>query len=177
LPVDQTGSACDPRTVPAFDRWAIGRYRSGWQWASDLGLIALAGFVTADLAARGDEAQALTALGAGLLTAGVTEVLKSVIGRPRPERYRTGGDAGDRPCRGRSFPSGHTSVAFAFATTYWLARHDLDGRAGAPGWLALAAAAGVGVSRVGAGKHFPSDVVAGAMLGAGGGTLTYHIRF
>jgi membrane-associated phospholipid phosphatase len=168
--------ACDPARVPAFDRWVIGPPRPAWQVVGDLGLIGVAGVTTADLLRRGDEARAVTALGAGLATFGVTQVIKVVVGRPRPDRYAPDPTPA-RPCRGDSFPSGHASVAMAFATTYWLARHDLDGAPGAPGWLALAGAAGVGVSRLAARRHFPSDVLAGLVLGAAGGTAVYRIRF
>jgi undecaprenyl-diphosphatase len=77
----------------------------------------------------------------------------------------------------RSFPSGHASVAFAVATSYWLARRDLDGSPGAAGWMAAGAAGGVAAFRILAGRHFLSDVVAGALLGVAGGAVTHAIRF
>ncbi|BAS26635.1 phosphatase PAP2 family protein [Limnochorda pilosa] len=57
-----------------------------------------------------------------------------------------------------SFPSGHTSSAFALATV--LAGRYPDG---AVVWYALAA--GVGLSRIYTGDHWPSDVLAGAAVG------------
>ena len=39
------------------------------------------------------------------------------------------------------------------------------------------AAAGVGVSRVAAAKHFPSDVLAGAVLGTASGLVVYKLKF
>jgi membrane-associated phospholipid phosphatase len=169
---------CDRLDVPPFDRWAIGQYRSGWQWASNIGVVALAAFITTDLARRQDGARTVAALEAGLWAAGLTEVFKAAVGRPRPVLYTldapaAANDAGSA----RSFPSGHTSVAFAFATTYWLARKDLDGKPGVLGWLALGVAAGVGVSRVAAAKHFPSDVLAGAVLGTASGLVVYQLKF
>ena len=169
---------CDRADVPAFDRWAISRYKGTWHWASNVGVVALAGLVTADLALRRDGARTVAALEAGLWAAGLTEVLKAAVGRPRPVLYTVdaaaaAGSAGSA----RSFPSGHTAVAFALATTYWLAREDLDGKPGVLGWLAFGVAAGVGVSRVAAAKHFPSDVLAGAVLGTASGVVVYAIKF
>jgi undecaprenyl-diphosphatase len=164
--------------VPGFDRWAIGQFNSGWQLASNVGILALAGFVTVDLALRRDGARTVAALEAGLWAAGLTEVIKAAVGRPRPVLYTVDAvAAAENTGNGRSFPSGHTSVAFAFATTYWLARKDLDGKPGVLGWLAFGVAAGVGVSRVAAAKHFPSDVLAGAVLGTASGVVVYAIKF
>ena len=59
-----------------------------------------------------------------------------------------------------SFPSGHASAAF-FAATILTAR---DGRRSVPLWFGLAAA--VGTSRAYVRIHHPSDVVAGAIVGA-----------
>lgn len=59
-----------------------------------------------------------------------------------------------------SFPSDHTTAAFAIATAIAL-RNRLWGA------FALAAAAALGASRVVIGVHYPLDVLAGAALGAG----------
>ena len=69
-----------------------------------------------------------------------------------------------------SFPSKHASVVFGFATAvaltagrwYWA-------------WLALAAAALVAWSRVYLGLHFPSDVLAGALVGSCSGWLACRL--
>jgi len=57
-----------------------------------------------------------------------------------------------------SFPSDHATGAFVIATAIWLFRR----RAG-KAWLALAAC--IAISRVWTGVHYPSDVLAGALLG------------
>ena len=75
----------------------------------------------------------------------------------------------------RSFPSGDTSIAFAFATSYVLSR----GKRIKP-WqriLAFGAASTLALSRVAGGKHFPTDVIAGAAVGMGSAWLVHTIRF
>jgi membrane-associated phospholipid phosphatase len=97
----------------------------------------------------------------------VTDSTKRIAQRTRPYAYAepTGG-ASDR----FSFFSGHTSwtatASFAAARIFDLSG-DLDGweRLGLYGG-ATALTAGVGVSRVKAGMHFPTDVLVGALVGA-----------
>ncbi len=61
-----------------------------------------------------------------------------------------------------SFPSGHTATAFALATSLSIKY---------PKWYVIAPTAlwacSVGVSRMNEGVHYPSDVLAGAAIGAG----------
>lgn len=80
-----------------------------------------------------------------------------------------------------SFFSGHTTAAFTAAVftgyTYGL-KHP--GSASVP-WVwggSLAAATGVGALRIAAGKHFPSDILAGAAVGSLFGYLVprLHLR-
>ena len=68
-----------------------------------------------------------------------------------------------------SFPSGHTSAAFLFATLYC----SLVTVAMAP--LVYTWAILVGLSRVFLGVHFPTDIVIGAMLGTTAALLAISI--
>jgi hypothetical protein len=90
----------------------------------------------------------------------VTPLLKRAFGRARPSQNE--GSQSFHPLNGhfQSFPSGHATNAFAFATA--VAGHY-------DGWIVptivYTIATGVAVSRVNDHVHFPSDVVAGALIG------------
>jgi membrane-associated phospholipid phosphatase len=96
----------------------------------------------------------------GLILNGVlTSALKLAVGRERPDGRNS-----------RSFPSGHTSTSFMYATV--LGRH-LGSKVGIP---AAMLATFIGVSRLEHDAHFLSDVVAGATLGfIVGRTVTAHL--
>lgn len=66
-----------------------------------------------------------------------------------------------------SFISSHASNHFAMATYVWLTRRD----GGGPWWLMLPWAASVAYAQVYVGVHYPSDVLCGALFGAGLGWL------
>lgn len=89
-----------------------------------------------------------------LLDAVVVASLKSAVGRSRPD----GTDS-------RSFPSGHTSGAFAISTIL-ARRHGLRVAIPAYGLAALTA-----VARMEDKRHYLSDVVAGAAIGVAIGQL------
>lgn len=68
-----------------------------------------------------------------------------------------------------SFPSVHTYIAFAIATSVFLYGHKKLGA-----FLFLIACA-VAIGRLGAGLHYPSDLVGGALLGIASGCIAYWI--
>ena len=107
-----------------------------------------------------------------VVSGGLTALIKGAVGRSRP--FASPGDADEySPGRGfltsarASFPSGHTSAAFAAATvlTREISAHSPHARLIA-GPLLLGAATFVGFSRIYDQQHWPSDVVVGAALGA-----------
>ena len=88
-------------------------------------------------------------------------LLKNLVARPRPWLDVAGLTFLVTENDPNSFPSGHTCAAFAFAVGVWRT---------APkrwmGWAALVMAVLMGLSRLYVGVHYPSDVLAGALVGA-----------
>lgn len=105
----------------------------------------------------------------GILTSMVlTQAIKYTVNRDRPfVTYPFDVHPFDNAETGLSFPSQHTS--FAFATAMTLSMHYRKWYVVAP---AFAWAAGVGYSRLYLGQHYPSDVIAGAALGTGSAILS-----
>lgn len=110
-----------------------------------------------------------SALSVGISIA-ISTGIKDMVNRPRP--YQTYPDK-IHPysfTNGKSFPSGHTTLAFATATSLALEYKK---------WYitipAFAWAASVGYSRMTLGKHYPTDVAAGALVGIGSGYLSHWL--
>lgn len=111
------------------------------------------------------------------LTTGVTDISKSVVGRTRPYLYNTSFTPEERlnfqnneaPTASTSFISGHSSRTFAFAVFASKTFTDIYGKGTASTivWSAsLTAASVTAYARVAAGEHFPTDVIAGAIVGS-----------
>ena len=108
--------------------------------------------------------------GSMAISAATTLAMKYSINRDRPfktypfiDKQTDGGSP--------SFPSGHTSNAFATATAMTFAF---------PKWYvatpAFAWASAVGYSRMHLGVHYPSDVIVGAAVGAGSAWLGHWLN-
>lgn len=111
------------------------------------------------------------------LSWGAKELLKTLIPAPRPYVGGLDGLSLSEEKRAEllaeadeSFPSGHTTMAFAGAAYLSaLALRDAPGRRATP-WLvagSLGLATVTGVLRVVSGAHHPADALGGAILGGG----------
>lgn len=130
--------------------------------------IALAGFIKKDKRLKLD---ALYMSASFLVNTGITQLTKHTVNRKRP--------FADYPFIKRrvsedlwlSFPSGHTSTAFCTATSLSLRYRK---------WYVLAPAylyaGSVGWARMYQGVHYPSDVLVGALVGAGSAWLGWKAQ-
>ncbi len=110
-------------------------------------------------------------IGISVIISGIiSTIIKHSINRPRPfitytfiEKVSSGGSP--------SFPSGHTTDAFAFATAVSIAY---------PKWYVIISSytwAGIiGYSRMNLGVHYPSDVLAGIFLGSSTAFILYKFQ-
>jgi undecaprenyl-diphosphatase len=97
--------------------------------------------------------------GTGVLCTLIYKWLKSKTSRPRPFAVEDAVRAGADPLDPFSFPSGHTLHAVAFSIVA-VAFYPMLA------WLLIPFTLLVATSRVVLGLHYPSDVLAGAGLGA-----------
>jgi undecaprenyl-diphosphatase len=108
---------------------------------------------------------ALTAATSLLFADLMATLLKGLVERPRPEHTASSIDPAVATPTDPSFPSGHTTTAFACAVAVSVLH---------PKWRVpmIGLAVLVGISRAYLGVHFPIDVMAGAVVGTMVGLLT-----
>lgn len=161
---------CDAREVNTFDRRAIGNENVPAGIVSDVMVgLALAVPPALDLLDQGWKrplyedllvfAETLAINGA-LVTAA-----KYIAQRPLPRTYD--GESGllDKPGGYRSFYSGHTSLVFAALSATSMTIRLRYGERYWP-WLGtLLIGTSVAIERVADGRHFPTDVILGAVVG------------
>lgn len=103
---------------------------------------------------------AIAAMLLGLICTSI--ILKPLVTRPRPWLHVAGLVPLIDEWDPNSFPSGHTCAAFAAAMIFWRALPET--------WtwvkiLTITMAVLMGLSRLYVGVHYPSDILAGALVG------------
>lgn len=96
----------------------------------------------------------------------ITYSLKSLLSRERPYNILKNLNTFDIILKDYSFPSGHTSASFSVATIIALNIPELS-------LFAISIAFLIGISRIYLGVHYPTDVVAGIIIGVGSGIIVY----
>jgi|TARA_B110000914_G_scaffold195705_1_gene184506 membrane-associated phospholipid phosphatase len=173
-------SNLNPENIPKYDSKAIDNWSLESIKMSDILLlssIGIPGLLMADKKIRSDYRNFSLIWAESLfLTVGITNFTKVLVGRPRPYLY------GDRAPRDyklkkdnkKSFFSGHTSIAavswFLMASMY--DDYNPDSRFSSYLWTsAFLIPAYTAYYRYDAGKHFPSDLLTGYIVGGAIGML------
>ena len=165
-----------------FDRSAIGQNSYSAKTLSDkllYGSLFLPLSLGLSKSARNDEFGNILLLGAqGLMVnTSVNSLVKIIAARPRPYVYQHGEEFADiEPSKNdtKSFYSGHTSTTayMSFFTAKAYADLHPDSKFKPVVWgLAATVPALTGYLRYKAGRHFPSDIITGYIVGAGFGIL------
>jgi undecaprenyl-diphosphatase len=134
-------------------------------WAGSVWLLGPLALIATILLLRAGLYEGALIVALGLLGGALmADVIKLLVARPRPPVEHL------QAVHGYSFPSGHATQAGAFWVSLLLALRPLLERRSA--WAPAVAGcvlivAAVGCSRVVLGVHYPSDVLAGALLGGG----------
>ncbi|MCF6341460.1 MAG: phosphatase PAP2 family protein [Bacteroidales bacterium] len=150
-----------------FEPWGSGLYPAAL----------LGGLYVYGLAANSRKARqvALGGVQVFVMTAISTQIVKHLVHRHRPYQDEPPNPRlWEGPFRGReytSFPSGHTSTAFALASFFSSVYKDKIW----VGILSYGIATGVGLSRIYDNKHWASDVLAGAALGYAIGKTVFFL--
>jgi len=191
----QISSSFDSSKLLGIDRGAISQHvdpNAGTY--STIGLGVAVGYALLDPIASGfREKSVQTALIDAIIyaetltiTTGVTNLAKIAVRRPRPVAYVAAQEHANDPSYSNadtdsslSFFSGHASITAAVTATATYLAFVRSPKSPRP-WITLITGtlltSFVSFERVRAGKHFPTDVIAGAIAGAGVGILVPHFH-
>ena len=174
------GKIYDKDDVNAFDRPFMNSYSHSRDKAADFLLAAT--MATPGLLVFTDQSEWITeaAMYAEtlLIANGIKEMIKLAVTRPRPYMYYDPStfpeDDIDEGDWANSFPSGHSTIAFASATftSYTFSKYFPESKWRIPVTAgAYSMAIGVVALRLSSGNHFMTDVLAGATIGGLSGFL------
>ena len=186
LTVEEIGML-DPADINGFDRSATAQWSTTARDVSNALLLPLMaaplGLAIVTPGSRQSWTVAAMYAEVLLLGNGLGELLNGVASRTRPFVYNLNPNI---PVEERlevdarlSFPSGHTTNAFAAAVFLSSVYARLHPRSSATTWIwagSLTVAAATGYMRYQGGKHFPTDIISGAIIGslAGWGVPKLH---
>ena len=171
------------KDVNKFDRGATYNWSPASGNASDIfaaALILSPALLTFSDEVRNDFTPVLTMYFQTLILAGTLPLtLKGITQRTRPFAYNEDAPLKEKETQNakRSFFSGHTSVAFAMAVFLSTVYGDFHPNSQWKPFIwgaSLLAASTVGYLRYAAGKHFPTDIIIGALVGS---AIGYFIPF
>lgn len=95
----------------------------------------------------------------------IAAIIKKKFQRIRPYLALPDAKVGRNPLKDHSFPSGHTTAIFSVITPFLFVSGRLS-------FLLILLALIVGFSRIYLGLHYPSDCIAGSLIGTGSALLT-----
>lgn len=191
----QIASDFDRSKLLSIDRASLSREPNSSAAArANIGLFAAVGFAVADPVLSGWRENSLQTgfvdafmyAEAMSLTFALTDIVKIAVRRPRPQAYAEAeAHRGDETYSNSdtdstlSFFSLHASMTASIGATATYLAFMRAPRTPRP-WITLALATGlstfVSVERVRAGKHFPTDVMAGSLAGAAVGLVVPHLH-
>ncbi len=169
-------SGLDAADINGFDRSATRQWGPKDRYANALVLTLMAAPLVLAIATPGSRQSWTVAAMYGealLIGMGLGELLNGVTNRTRPFVYNAEEDIpfeerAEVEAR-RAFPSGHTANAFAAAVFLSSVFAKLHPGSSARAWIwagSLTLAATTGYMRYQGGKHFPTDIISGAILGS-----------
>src|SRR5450432_3200094 len=155
-------------TNPSSDYW---KFTSASTYVFSAGVpvgVLVAGFITND---NGLKKKSIEVFGSIVTEVIISEAMKKIFNRPRPGEKYPGIIFPYKNIHGKSFPSGHTSLAFAAASS--LSIQCKKWYITVPAYLW---AWSVCYSRIYLGVHYPSDVLGGAAVGIGSAYFTHWLN-
>lgn len=168
-------------TINALDRFTAKQYSKGFDITGDI--LQYMTFLVPTILITTEKDQWLTIgimyVEAATISYGVKNLGKALVSRYRPYNYFPNAPQVDDDDFMRSFPSGHTAMAFTGASfaSYVFSQYFPESRWKIPliaGSFTLAA--GTAVSRMLSGNHFFSDVLGGAIIGSLSGFLIPYMH-
>ena len=165
---------CNASEVNAFDRGAIGNTNDFARQLSDItvGAVIILPLAFDALQVREQPVfseDAVVFAQTLLVNGALATAAKFIVQRPLPRTYAGDPRLVGKPGGYRSFYSGHTSTVFAGLAATAMTIRLRHGEKIWPWIVTLMVGSSVAVERVADGRHFPSDVIVGALMGTATG--------